>query len=355
MKNQAPQEITADPLVSVIIPVYNVAPYLREALDSVINQTYQHLEILVIDDGSTDGSSQICDEYRFDPRIIVFHQENHGLSNARNNGLDVATGEYIAFLDSDDAWHQSFIEDLLATIERTNSDIAMCRYSVQKTDGRLISQEKKGERGLTKPRAQAGTYERENSLRMTIHGVLNWSVWNRLYRAELWKNIRFPEGHNFEDVDTIYHIIDICKTVTMIELVLYYHRFRPGSITQTMSWKNIDDRKRAFSRLEEYMRAHTPKIFSEGRVQKKIHSSGLIGMILCYIRFSFGGEVQREALRKEILATGQQIGVESCTIRCRGAFFIVKYCPWLLKTVCSAYRLFRILVHKMIGRKKWGK
>ena len=105
-----------EPLVSVIIPVYNVAPYLREALDSVIHQTYHSLQILIIDDGSTDGSASICDEYLSDPRVIVIHQDNRGLSNARNVGLDLMTGEYTAFLDSDDAYHPTFIENLVDII-----------------------------------------------------------------------------------------------------------------------------------------------------------------------------------------------------------------------------------------------
>ena len=340
--------IGADPLISVIIPVYNVAPYLREALDSVIHQTYRHLEILVIDDGSTDESSQICDEYKHDARVIVFHQENRGLSNARNNGLDAATGEYIAFLDSDDACHPSFMEELMTAMKRTDSDIAICHYSIQETEGSLISAGK-SKRGLIRPGAKEGTYGREKSLRMTIDGVLNRSVWNRLYRAELWKTIRFPDGRNFEDIDTMHRIIDICKTVTVIDQVLYYKRIHPGSITQTVSWKNIEDRKKTFSCLEEFALSHTPEIFNEEHL-RKIRSSWLTYMIVSYIQISSGDEVQKEALKKEISATARQIGAENCTILVRIALFMVQYCPWLLKKMYSVYRPFRILAEKTIER-----
>ena len=338
-----------EPLISVIIPVFNVVPYLREALNSVVNQTYKNLQILVIDDGSTDGSSQICDEYKKDSRITVIHQKNGGLSNARNTGLDRAAGQYIAFLDPDDAFHPSFIEKLLPAID--NADIALCRYSVQKTDGRLsYDGEKKVLRGLiTETRAKEGTYVREDSLRMLVNGTINWSVWNKLYRADLWSSIRFPDGHNFEDIDTMFRIIDICKTVTVIDRVLYYYRKRPGSITQTVSRKNMDDRRRAVLNLEEFVRSHTPEIFAEGQLHK-VRSSCLNGLIVSYTQLSSDDEVQTEVLRKEIITVARQIGVKNCNIRCRTAFFMFTYSPWLLKSAYSVYRPLRLLVYRLIGR-----
>ena len=133
-KNQEMQ----DPLISVIIPVYNVAPYLREAVDSAINQTYRNLEIIMVDDGSTDGSGDICDEYASrDPRITVIHQKNCGSSSARNAGLDRATGEYIAFLDSDDAYDLSFIRTMIDVAFRENSDIVECLHCQFHTKKRM--------------------------------------------------------------------------------------------------------------------------------------------------------------------------------------------------------------------------
>lgn len=120
-------------LVSIIIPVYNVQKFLREALDSVIQQTYKKLEIIIIDDGSTDGSSEICDEYaRNDRRLIVVHQKNRGLSAARNKGLDIMTGDVISFLDSDDVYHVHFIETMLNTMlfEQQTSLFAGIGYAI---------------------------------------------------------------------------------------------------------------------------------------------------------------------------------------------------------------------------------
>ncbi len=117
-----------DALISIVIPVYNVRPYLAEALDSVIHQTYANLEILLVDDGSTDGSGEICDEYASkDPRIRVIHQENKGLSASRNAGLDRMRGESVAFLAPDDAFDPCFIEKLAAALNREQADLAMCK------------------------------------------------------------------------------------------------------------------------------------------------------------------------------------------------------------------------------------
>lgn len=344
---------STEQVISVVIPVYNVASYLREALDSVINQTYEELEIIVVDDGSTDGSGSICDEYKLDPRVIVIHQSNGGLSTARNVGLDHATGEYISFLDPDDAWHPSFIEKLLSAITRNDVDIAVCRYTRQKTEGSLISAGKNGIRVLRglrrscipQPTAKEGTYGREDSLRMIANQTLNVSVWNKLYRAKLWKSIRFPDGYNFEDNDVMCHIIDISTSVTIIDHVLYYYRIRPGSITQTMTRKNINDLKEMMIRKAEFVRSHTPEIFNERDVLK-IRSSILGIMVTIYAKLSFCSEAEKEALRQEIITTGQQIGLKNCTIRRRAAYFMVKHSPWLLKYAYYVYSPLKLLVSR---------
>lgn len=123
-----------EPLVSVIIPVYNVRPYLREALDSVINQTYQNLEIIIVDDGSRDGSETICDEYKADSRVKVIHQRNRGLSSARNTGMDNVTGEIIAFLDPDDVIHPDMINTLVTIMQEQEADIVCCQHKIVRTN-----------------------------------------------------------------------------------------------------------------------------------------------------------------------------------------------------------------------------
>ena len=117
-------------LVSIIIPVYNVEKYLAECIESVLKQTYQNIEILLIDDGSPDNSGKICDEYEEkDSRVRVIHKENGGVSSARNVGLEQANGEYITFIDSDDFVSESYIEELYIALENGNSDLAFCKYN----------------------------------------------------------------------------------------------------------------------------------------------------------------------------------------------------------------------------------
>ena len=214
-------------LVSIIIPVYNVKLYLKEALDSVIHQTYQNLEIIIIDDGSTDGSEKLCDEYtEKDQRIIVIHQENKGLSNARNVGLDLMHGEALAFLDSDDAYSSDYVRVMAEAMIREKADIVICRYTIHNTTDRLSpsGREKK------LPRITQGLYDRKQSLCALVDGAINNSVWNKLYRQELWTDIRFPNGRVYEDFDTSYRIFNACKTVYVVDKSQYLYRKRPGSI-----------------------------------------------------------------------------------------------------------------------------
>ena len=127
------------PLVSIIIPVFNVKYYLTETLESVINQTYKNLDIILIDDGSTDGSSDICDEYASkDKRIRVHHQVNQGVSAVRNAGLDLAVGEFLAFLDSDDAYYPDYLSSMMTTMIHEGVDIVMCKYTEHKTRGKMV-------------------------------------------------------------------------------------------------------------------------------------------------------------------------------------------------------------------------
>ena len=118
----------------MIIPVYNVAHYVKQSIDSVINQTYKNLEIIVIDDGSTDDSGVICDSYASDSRVIVIHQRNKGLSGARNIGLNVMTGDIVAFLDSDDYYYPNMLEVMVSQMESSNADIVICDFMWDKTN-----------------------------------------------------------------------------------------------------------------------------------------------------------------------------------------------------------------------------
>ena len=200
-------------MISVIVPVYNVEPYLRKCLDSVFGQTYRDLDILVIDDGSTDGSQAICDEYaKLDERIKVFHTENRGLSSARNLGLDEAQGEWIGFVDSDD-----WIEPDLFQKALDNVGIA---------DILCFSQNE-------------GTYTALEALAENINGTIGDSAWGKLYRKECFLTVRFPIGRVYEDAATTYKVLNAASTVRCCRINGYHYCRRQGSITNTHDMANI--------------------------------------------------------------------------------------------------------------------
>lgn len=188
------------PLISVIIPVYNVEKYLERCIESVCNQSYKNLEIILIDDGSTDGSGRICDKKREgDVRIIVYHKENGGQGTARNKGLDLCSGKYITFLDSDDMMESSCIEELYDFLVKNNLDISACNYARYTEDGHMISlfEEKYDDFIVNGIEAQRRIWYAE---------CINLAPWGKLYRKELWKNIRFKECRYYEDYATMHRI-----------------------------------------------------------------------------------------------------------------------------------------------------
>ena len=234
-------------LVSVIVPVYNVAPYLKEALDSVVNQTYRNLEIIIIDDGSTDGSETICDEYKRDSRVRVIHQQNRGLSGARNAGLDIMTGDFAAFLDSDDYYYPDMISKMVEEADRNNADIVICAFDWN---------EKKYGNGRR-------SYNSIEALKMMISGKMELAVWNKIYKHAIWNGIRFPEGHNYEGTRTTYKLLEKAEKIEEIPECLMFHRTRSDSIVQTQSKKNLLDFFLACDEYEGYVKANTPEKFTQ--------------------------------------------------------------------------------------------
>ena len=218
----------ATPLISVIVPIYQVEAYLEECLDSILNQTYRQLEIILIDDGSTDRCGDICDRYASrDSRIKVIHQSNQGLSAARNAGMDVATGEYISFIDSDDYIAPHFYEKLLEGFkEHPETKVTACQV-FKNEDGKITPL-------ICNRRHQFPTIHTSLWCQDAILGKTYVNVWNKLYQAELLKEIRFRKGRIVEDVLFMYDFLPICISQQALLLLLpdylYYYRIRQGSI-----------------------------------------------------------------------------------------------------------------------------
>lgn len=336
-------------LVSVIIPVFNVRPYLVEALDSVLHQTYTNLEIIIIDDGSTDGSGAICDEYaKKDARVLVIHQENKGLSTSRNVGLDRMSGDAVAFLDPDDAYHPDFIKTMMEAMIREKADQVICRYTNHCTTGKM------GYKGTDKlePSIEPGMYDSIASLQALVDQKFGVDVWNRLYAKELWDNIRFPDGHVYESEEITFRLHILSKRIYVLDAPLYLHRRRHGSITTTLSWNNITDSLLSCSNTYTFIMSHTPEVFTWEQLQKR-RQMLFHAMLACYAQLSGMNENGKNAFKNELITHitdfRNEIDIEKCWFRTKVAYLMMLHCPWLLRIVYSLYHPARVFVKNLAG------
>lgn len=232
-----------DQKVSIIIPIYNVEAYLEKCISSVRNQTYTDLEIILVDDGSTDGCAEICRiAAKEDARILVIHKENGGLSDARNAGIQMASGKYLMFVDSDDYIHEQMVERLYQELTKKDADLAMCEFYKEAPDGRHYFE---ATRRLKK--AQDGQiFEGEEIERLIFEDIFeNRSslvvAWNKLYKAELFEEIRYPAGKLHEDEYVIHELLYKAKRMVYIDEPCYYYVQHKSSIMGTVSQKRIED------------------------------------------------------------------------------------------------------------------
>ena len=222
-------------IISVIIPVYNVEKYLSRCIESVLNQTYRNLEILIVDDGSTDDSLNICRRYeKKDKRIKVIHQDNGGLSSARNKGLMNSTGEYISFVDSDDWLHPDFLAFLYGESLLSNSDIVECSIIETFSYDKYCVVDNYIHNRIT--------FLGDDCFIEFIKGVyFKQTVWNKLYTRKVINNILFEYGKIHEDEFWTYRIFSRAKTVSFLNFKGYYYFQRDGSIMKKpFSEKNLD-------------------------------------------------------------------------------------------------------------------
>ncbi|MBM6683714.1 glycosyltransferase family 2 protein [Collinsella intestinalis] len=212
------------PEISVVVPVYNVADYLTRCVDSLLRQSFSEYEIMLIDDGSTDGSGELCEQIAGrDPRIRVLHKRNGGLSDARNYGIERLRGKYVTFVDSDDWLETAFLEYLYRAIRTTGADISTCVYM------RRCGDSSKPWKNLPEdPEVIEG---REALLSLLYDEKINVSANGKLYSSHLFKDIRYPLGKRYEDVGTTYRLMAEARSVAVGGAPLYNYLMRPGSIT----------------------------------------------------------------------------------------------------------------------------
>ena len=215
------------PAVSVIVPVYKVEKYIHRCVDSILSQTFRDFELILVDDGSPDNCPAICDEYAAkDPRVVVIHQKNGGLSAARNAGLDLATGEYIAFVDSDDWLREDALQVLTNHQRKNDADMVLC--NIQPT----YPPEYTGWQRPASP-LKDGVLSREEMVEC-LSSLHNWYycvACNKLYKRAIFENLRFPEGYIHEDEAVIHRIVGACQQIAVTSEILYYYRQTTDSIT----------------------------------------------------------------------------------------------------------------------------
>ena len=231
------------PEISIIVPVYNVEEYLSRCIDSILNQTFTAFELILVDDGSTDNSGLICDEYKkIDSRIKVIHKENGGLSSARNSGLNIASGEYVAFVDSDDLIDRNMIELMINCANNNDADIVSCSYIEFKNEMKLFginnnNNNKYKERSFSNLEALENYLLEYNDINRKIDTV----VWNKIYRKKLFKDVCFPVGKIYEDGYVTYKLLYKANKVIYLDVPLYFYFKRENSISNSMfSIKHIE-------------------------------------------------------------------------------------------------------------------
>ena len=247
--------------ISVIVPVYNVERWVTEAVDSILAQTYDNLEVLLIDDGSNDGSGWICDRYaEADSRVRVFHTANKGLSAARNLGLSEASGEYIFFLDADDSVRPDLLQLMHDRAVSENADITVCGMQLVDESGAEIG--RLNGAGLPAKRERVGG---EEFLRMSMENLLSVCVPLRLYKRDVVTAIHFPNGRFFEDVAVLGALAAKVKVVAFEPKAVYLHRRRAGSITADMDMEKIRDIRSSVLRCARDAKAAFPHMSGEIR------------------------------------------------------------------------------------------
>lgn len=308
--------------VSIIIPVYKVEDYLEKCIDSIIGQSYKNIEIILVDDGSPDNCGKICDEYASkDRRIKVIHKTNGGLSDARNYGMDVATGEYICFVDSDDFISQYYVQRLLTVGLLNGSDIVVCNFEFI---------DEKGNKWIRKEK-ETKVYTSEEAIRdlLTVQNT-EVMVWNKLYKRSLFtkNNIKFPVGKIHEDNFTTYRLYDKANNVSLINDKLYYYLQRNNSIMSTFNKKRFDILV-AIDEINEYFRDENRFVLERQCNELLIYLSLLNNMI----KTNYNGE-EKEHIINRILEN-------------KSIYLKNKYISLQKKIMIIILRLNRNLYYKM--------
>lgn len=303
-------------LISVIVPVYKVEQYLDRCIKSLVEQTYSNIEIIIVDDGSPDNCPMMCDKWKKeDTRIRVIHKKNGGLSDARNAGLEVAKGVYVAFVDSDDYVDMQYIEILYYMMKRTNADLVACNCEIVKQEQSCKPRKKK-----------IVTNIKEKELKEITTTTIGVNAWNKLYKRTLFEHIRFPVGKIHEDAGIWWKIVYYASKVVAVEEKLYFYCQNPESIMHTaFTMKHMDLVDVLFSQYKEF------KHLNEHEYACRILRACLDSYPLLYLNLKKGQDFNK-ANRKSFFQSyrrslGESLKEQELDVKMKLKHLLYCYCP----------------------------
>lgn len=325
------------PLISVIVPVYKVEPYLEKCVNSIRNQTYHNLEILLVDDGSPDRCGEMCDEYaKLDPRIRVIHKENGGLSDARNAALDVIKGEYVGFVDSDDWIEREMYEHLYNLIIHTNSGIAACGVALDAIDGSVTYfNDKYPEEG------EFVEFSLTEALReLTRANKITNSMCDKLFHRSVFSTIRMTVGIKYEDFQIMPSCLEQVQTVAYSPLPMYHYVQRLGSTTKSScSVSRFTEVELSRVRVKHYQENY-PELYDDVMAAH---------VVICMNTIYESFEVEEcKQLRKQLI---KELRYETCVTR--RTFGLLKRKEKLkYATFCVSPTFFTLLLRRYHGSRE---
>ncbi|MBR4674696.1 MAG: glycosyltransferase [Victivallales bacterium] len=323
-------QLCKEPLISVIVPVFQVEDYLDKCISSIIAQSYRNLEIILVDDGSQDNCPAICDKYQLeDSRIKVIHKENGGLSRARNAGLKIATGDYIGFVDSDDWIEPNMYEILMSALQDSKADIAVGNYQVEPSKTNDISTDVRfSERKL---------FSSTEALQMIIDGekLVYSFVWNKLYTKTVITNLFFTEGRIYEDILWTPKILGNAKSLVYIDCPFYHYRLRAESLTHNNKQINIRllDRIEMLKQRMQYIHDNYPSLEEKAILMfKRYCYREYIKICVNTPYLDKDGKIRRELHRQFCQSGPRTIQFKANIIKAFGQK-LFRICPWLFMKI----------------------
>jgi len=245
--------MTAQDLVSIIVPVYKVEPYLQRSLNSALAQTHENIEVIIVDDGSPDNCPVICDEYAArDSRVRVIHQENGGLSAARNAGIDAAHGGWLYFIDSDDWCETPIVEHCVEKALQHNADLVVFDHSSE-GHGSIYD-------GIIAVGLSEGIHTSYDALTALYNESIDFGIWHFLFARKLFDHVRFPVGEICEDIAVLHELIGSANSVYVLHEIGYHYISRAGSITSTMWWRAFGWEAYQTTHMIDYARKYHPEL-----------------------------------------------------------------------------------------------